>query len=108
MSTRTPEQFYTLIQEIRGVLANPAKTRCSCPKTACEWHGRCRECVAIHRHFRDHVPNCMQDFMKEKIAAVAGLVEMEVVDKPRTPKEHWDYVRQRDREAGASPDQRTT
>lgn len=31
---------------------------CSC-KTACPYHGKCGECVAIHRGHRDHVPACL-------------------------------------------------
>jgi hypothetical protein len=102
MTIRTPEQHCALVQEIRTMLADPTKLRCSCPKTACEWHGRCRECIAIHRHYRDHVPNCLQEFMRDRIAAVAGLVEMTVADKPRTPASLWAHVRQRDQETGTS------
>lgn len=32
---------------------------CSC-KADCIYHGRCDECVAIHRGHRDHLPNCLK------------------------------------------------
>lgn len=35
---------------------------CSCQES-CRWHGKCRECVAIHRAHGDHLPNC---FSKRK------------------------------------------
>lgn len=31
---------------------------CSC-KAECPYHGKCMECVAIHRGHRDHVPACL-------------------------------------------------
>ncbi len=32
---------------------------CSC-RVDCPYHGRCMECVAIHRGHVDHVPNCLK------------------------------------------------
>ncbi len=49
------EDFYSVVQEIRSILKDPENLKCSCPKVKCEWHGKCRECVAIHRYYKDHV-----------------------------------------------------
>ena len=58
---RSKEEFYSnTVQEIRDVLKNPQNLKCSCPKVKCEWHGKCQECVAVHRYYKDHVPNCFQ------------------------------------------------
>lgn len=32
----------------------------------CRWHGKCKECVAIHRAHRDHLPNCFTSFTKNE------------------------------------------
>lgn len=39
---------------------------CSC-KEACPHHGKCWECVVIHRGNRDHLPFCMQDMLSERL-----------------------------------------
>lgn len=32
---------------------------CSC-KSDCPYHGKCLECVLIHRGHRDHLPSCLK------------------------------------------------
>lgn len=32
---------------------------CIC-KVACPYHGKCLECVLIHRGHQDHLPNCLK------------------------------------------------
>lgn len=50
---------------------------CSCT-AACRHHGNCKECVAIHRAHRDHIPNCFHDMMREKMAPLASLIEYDL------------------------------
>ena len=88
----TKKEYVKVIQGIRAMLASKADAKCSCPKTKCEWHGRCYECVRIHRHFGDHVPNCMQDMLQGKIRELARIAEMTADAKPKTPDEYWDHV----------------
>ncbi|MCX7600234.1 MAG: LPS biosynthesis protein [Armatimonadetes bacterium] len=38
---------------------------CSCP-AGCEYHGRCVECVMIHRGHGDHLPHCLQVIAAKK------------------------------------------
>lgn len=38
---------------------------CSC-REACRWHGKCKECVAIHRAHGDHLPNCFGNSGKNR------------------------------------------
>jgi hypothetical protein len=96
-SMRTKEEFYKLVIELRKIAANPVNQKCSCPKLKCEWHGKCLECVTIHRYSKDHVPNCFQQFINDKISAIAGIGEMVAVEKEKTPAEYWDYVREQDK-----------
>ncbi len=54
------------------------KDHCSCAKP-CKFHGKCVECVAIHRAHREHLPNCFQSMVNEKLKAVSGLTEHSIV-----------------------------
>lgn len=95
------EEYYeVIVKKNRRLLEDPANLKCPCPKVKCEWHGRCRECVALHRYYKDHVPNCFQQYINDKIRDLARIGELEVVEKEKTPPEYWDYVREQDRLAG--------
>lgn len=93
---RTKEEYYELVKQNRAIVSDPANRACPCPKSKCEWHDKCAECVALHRFNAEHVPNCFQPFIKEKITSLAVVAELETVDKEMTPLEYWDYVRERD------------
>lgn len=95
---RTKEEYYGLVLKNRELAADPAITRCTCPNTLCDWHGKCKECVALHRFHNDHVPFCLQPIIKDKIKALAATVEMEAVLKAGTPIEYRRYVKERDKE----------
>jgi len=45
---------------------------CPCD-AACKFHGRCAECVAIHRGHRHHLPYCLCGMVKEKLETVAEM-----------------------------------
>lgn len=47
---------------------------CSCPE-ACPHHGKCWECVLIHRGHRDHLPYCFWDMVNERLYAMQRLTE---------------------------------
>ena len=47
---------------------------CSCPEE-CPHHGKCRECVLIHRGHRDHLPYCLWDMVNERLYAAGRLTE---------------------------------
>lgn len=98
---RTKEEYYALVLKNRRIISDPENLKCSCPKTKCELHGKCRECVAMHRYYKDHVPNCFQQFINEKLKAVAQIGELTTEEKDKTPPEYWDYVRERDDAAAA-------
>lgn len=52
---------------------------CSCKK-ACKYHGKCVECVAIHRAHQEHLPNCFRDMVNRKIKSLSELTEHTVLD----------------------------
>jgi len=58
--------------------------KCNCPLTTCEQHGNCVECVTVHRHFKNHLPHCLQFLVSEKVKELAKIAEMKVDDKKNT------------------------
>ena len=61
------------VEEVRQAIAN-RENICPC-KVACKYHGRCQECVAMHRAHRDHLPKCFHSMVNEHITAMAALTE---------------------------------
>ena len=60
------------VAELREALQS--QDHCSCKKP-CKYHGKCVECVAIHRAHREHLPNCFQSMINERVAAISALTE---------------------------------
>jgi len=48
---------------------------CTCQSTGCKFHGKCVECVILHRGHGDHLPNCFRDMVNRRIEALSGLTE---------------------------------
>ena len=94
----TKEEYYALILESRALAKDPEVLKCTCPHTQCEWHGRCKICVALHRHYGDHLPACLQPLINDKLKQLVQVGEMEAVPKKdTTPIEFVEYVRERDK-----------
>jgi hypothetical protein len=47
---------------------------CSCP-SACKFHGKCVECVTLHRGHGDHLPYCFRAMLNRKINNLSELSE---------------------------------
>lgn len=101
MPSRTKEEYYQSALKQREIVKDPAVMACTCPDTLCQWHGKCAECVALHRHFDNHIPACLQPMLTEKVRAIAGVVELLTQKKPGTPRELRLYMHERD--GGADP-----
>jgi hypothetical protein len=53
----------TLIQdEFLAEVMGSGEDLCSCPE-ACKLHGKCVECVLIHRGHGDHLPRCFDPML---------------------------------------------
>lgn len=50
------------------------KDHCSCP-ASCKFHGKCIECITIHRGHGDHLPHCLQDMVNKRLEALSALTE---------------------------------
>lgn len=87
----TPEEFVEEIRKAREYIKSGKYNECPCSQIECEWHGNCFECVLIHRANRQHVPECLEEILRQKVRALALSVEYDVVDTH--PKaEFWDYL----------------
>ena len=93
---RTKEEYYLQVLENRRILQNPDNLKCPCPKIKCEWHGNCQACTALHRYHKDHVPNCFQQFINDRLKAVVEIGELKAIEKEQTPSEYRDYVKEQD------------
>lgn len=71
------EEFHRLQEEFLTEFRESCRTEdhCPCKVTTCPQHGNCKECVAIHRAHRDHLPACLRDMVNERIANLSGLTE---------------------------------
>ena len=54
---------------------NEGEDHCTCPDATCRHHGKCLDCVVIHRGHRDHLPYCFHDMITERMNCMGGLVE---------------------------------
>ncbi|MDR3585420.1 MAG: DUF6485 family protein [Desulfosporosinus sp.] len=94
---RTKEEYYELVLENRKIASNSENLKCTCTQTLCEWHGRCRECVALHRYHQDHVPACFQTFINDKLRDIVKIGELTAVENEKTPLEYRKYVQEQDK-----------
>jgi len=53
---------------------------CPC-MAACKHHGRCTDCVAIHRGHDDHLPYCMHAILNRRLKNLSELSEHTVLEQ---------------------------
>ena len=47
------------------ILADQNNLKCICPNTDCEWHGNCKDCMALHRYHAT-IPDCLEIVINEQ------------------------------------------
>ena len=47
------------------ILANKDNFICICSQTDCEWHGNCKDCIALHRYHAT-IPDCLEIEIENK------------------------------------------
>ena len=52
---------------------------CSCP-AGCKYHGKCVECVVLHRGHGDHLPHCFGKMVNRRIKGLLDLTETKFGD----------------------------
>ena len=65
--------------------ASPAtlpEDHCTCPGN-CKFHGKCVECVIIHRGHSDHLPHCFRNMVNERLEGLSELSEHSFKRQPK-------------------------
>jgi len=94
---KTKEEYYEQCLKNRELVNKPEIINCTCPNTLCEWHSRCKECVALHRHYGEHLPVCLQPMVKsKKFENLLDLIELNSVEREKIPLEYRQYVKEKD------------
>lgn len=86
------ERFLKSIEDLRAMIRSGTHAACPCVQMKCEWHGRCYECVMIHRVLKNHVPECLQTMFYEKMEQLARGLEMKLSVERTSTDAFWDYV----------------
>ena len=69
-----PEKASRLQDQFLAEVMGSGEDLCPCPGN-CKYHGRCVECVMIHRGHGDHLPHCFRDMVNRRIRGLWGLTE---------------------------------
>ena len=69
--TKKAQQLQT---EFLDEVKKSGEDYCSC-QGSCKYHGKCVECVIIHRGHGHHLPNCFREMVNKRIQAISGLSE---------------------------------
>jgi hypothetical protein len=74
-------EFSKCQDEFLAQVKASGEDHCNCP-VACKYHGKCMECVLIHRGHEDHLPACFFGMVNRRLASMCGLTET----RPAKPK----------------------
>lgn len=73
-------EYIKAVRDSQKLVASGKYNACTCVNLICPWHGKCFECVMIHRVQGRHVPECLQHILRGKIAELARTAELEVLE----------------------------
>ena len=73
------EKSHALEDEFIRQAKEQPRGGCSCYMLNCRWHGKCYECVLLHRGAGDHLPNCFHSLINERLQGVLNLTESKAV-----------------------------
>jgi len=60
--------------EFLELVLNCGEDHCSCT-VDCTHHGKCVECVVLHRGHGHHLPNCFRDMVNKRLEPISELTE---------------------------------
>ncbi|NPV48981.1 MAG: LPS biosynthesis protein [Armatimonadetes bacterium] len=66
-ATKLQDEFLALVKA-------SGEDYCTCPH-GCKFHGKCVECVILHRGHADHLPHCFRAMVNERIGLLSALTE---------------------------------
>ncbi|MEI6502942.1 MAG: hypothetical protein WCP21_18180 [Armatimonadota bacterium] len=59
---------------------------CTCVQRECPLWGNCVPCIENHKRSGNHIPECMQDLVRDSVATLCRLVEFNPLDKRPSPE----------------------
>jgi hypothetical protein len=68
------KQGHQLQDEFIKEVKDSGQDHCDCTEN-CKHHGKCMECVIVHRGHGEHLPVCFHTMVNEKINSLSGLTE---------------------------------
>ena len=58
---------------------------CPCTQTQCRIRGNCVVCVQNHLDHKRHIPECLQDLLRDSVQSLAGMVQLKTEEGRPTP-----------------------
>jgi len=68
------EEANRMQDEFLQTVLDSGEDHCSCP-VDCTHHGKCIECVVLHRGHGHHLPNCFRDMVNKRLEPISELTE---------------------------------
>jgi len=68
------EEANRVQDEFLQTVLSSGEDHCSC-RVACKHHGKCIECVVLHRGHGHHLPNCFRDMVNQRLEPISQLTE---------------------------------
>ena len=62
---------------------------CPCTQVKCRIRGNCVLCVQNHLCRENHIPECMQDMLRDKVEALAKMMQLKT-EEGRPKEAFWD------------------
>ena len=69
-----------LIKEFVQEVEESGQDHCNC-KEPCIIHGKCKECVLVHRGGMDHLPYCFRDLVNDRIEKLSAITEHSIKER---------------------------
>ena len=63
------------VADLHRAIEEEGLDHCSCKSVNCAYHGKCMECIALHRAHEDHLPQCLRSMVNERIRTISALTE---------------------------------
>ena len=73
------KQFFACQDRFLDEVKQSGQDHCSC-KAPCKYHGKCLDCILIHRGHQDHLPECLHGMVNQRLTALTGLTEAKLSD----------------------------
>jgi hypothetical protein len=67
---------------------------CPCTQPECPIRGNCVLCIQAHLDHQKHIPECMENLLRDKVKGLAEMMELTVADARPEPRFWTTFDRQ--------------